>query len=75
MSSQHVDPSEAVQIYKDLNAKYAIGIHWGTFQLTDEGREAPRQELGCALTQAGIEQSCFIAAEPGEVFEFPSESK
>lgn len=75
MASQHVDPTEAVQIFEDLNAKYAIGIHWGTFQLTDEGREAPRQELGQALVQAGIEPSRFIAAEPGEMFEFPSESK
>jgi L-ascorbate metabolism protein UlaG (beta-lactamase superfamily) len=75
MASQHVDPTEAVQIFEDLNAKYAIGIHWGTFQLTDEGREAPRQALGRALTEAGIEPSRFIAAEPGKVFEFQGESE
>ena len=49
MASQHVDPAEEVQIFEDLNAKYAIGINWGTFQLTDEARDATRQDLGQAL--------------------------
>ena len=36
MSSQHVDPEEAVQIHEDIKSKFSFGIHWGTFTLTNE---------------------------------------
>jgi L-ascorbate metabolism protein UlaG (beta-lactamase superfamily) len=71
MAAQHVDPVEAVQIFQDIGAPNAIGIHWGTFRLTDESREAPRQELIEALARAGVEPERFVAANPGDVFEFP----
>jgi L-ascorbate metabolism protein UlaG (beta-lactamase superfamily) len=71
MASQHVNPEEAVEIFRDVGARKALGIHWGTFQLTDEGREAPREELVQALARAGIEPENFVAAESGNVFDFP----
>ena len=71
MASQHVDPAEAVQILRDSGARQAIGIHWGTFQLTDEGRESPKKELVEALARSGIEPDRFVAAIPGDVFDFP----
>jgi len=70
MSAQHVDPEQAVRIFQDIGARQAIGIHWGTFQLTDEGRDAPRDELLAALTRARVERERFIPAEPGQVFDF-----
>lgn len=36
LKSQHVNPWEAVEIHKDIRAKHSIGIHWGTFPLTQE---------------------------------------
>lgn len=68
--SQHIDPAEAVCIFQDTGARHALGVHWGTFQLTDESREAPREELAHELGLAGIEEARFIAAEPGQVFDF-----
>ncbi len=41
MKAQHADAREAVQIMEDLEAEQAVGIHWGVFRLTDEGREDP----------------------------------
>jgi L-ascorbate metabolism protein UlaG (beta-lactamase superfamily) len=70
MAAQHVDPQAAVRVFQNIGARHALGIHWGTFQLTDEGREAPRQELLEALAHAGIDAQRFVAAEPGQTFNF-----
>jgi L-ascorbate metabolism protein UlaG (beta-lactamase superfamily) len=70
MAAQHVDPAEAVRIFTDVGARRALGIHWGTFQLTDEAREAPAVELASALRDADIPWERFVAAEPGRVYAF-----
>jgi len=70
MAAQHVDPAEAVRIFSDVGADRALGIHWGTFQLTDEAREAPVGELAAALQGAGVAPERFVAAEAGGVFHF-----
>ena len=70
MAAQHVNPGEAVRIFRDVGARHALGIHWGTFQLTDEPREAPRLALASALLAAGLPPECFVAAQPGAVYPF-----
>ena len=70
MASQHVNPAEAVQIMKDVGARHALGIHWGTFRLTNESRDAPKQALAEARAQRGVPRRQFEAAEPGRVYEF-----
>lgn len=68
MSTAHVNPEEAVQIFQDCNARNAIGHHWGTFQLTDEAIEQPPADLSIALANAKIENQCFQAFRPGQSF-------
>lgn len=72
MAPQHADPSEAVNILLDMDARRAIGIHWGVFQLTDEARDDPVHRLNAALTKAGITADRFRAAAPGDQFELPT---
>lgn len=69
MAEQHVDPGEAVMIAHDLDAVRALGIHWGTFQLTDEPRDAPPSGLAAAVANAGRDPDWFPAAEIGRVYE------
>jgi L-ascorbate metabolism protein UlaG (beta-lactamase superfamily) len=69
-AAQHVDPAEAVRIFTDVDATRALGIHWGTFQLTDEARDAPVEGLTTALRAAGIARDRFVAAEAGDVYSF-----
>ncbi|MDB5725547.1 MAG: hypothetical protein JWQ16_2301 [Novosphingobium sp.] len=71
MAAQHTDPDEAVRIMVDLDARSAIGIHWGSFQLTDEAREEPLVLLRDALRQRGIAESRFTPALPGNTFNIP----
>lgn len=50
MKDSHINPAEAVRVMKDVKAKSAIGIHWGTFEgLSDESLDQPPQDLARAL--------------------------
>ncbi|MDP4001983.1 MBL fold metallo-hydrolase [Methylobacterium sp. NEAU K] len=69
MKAQHVDPAEAVQILSLLGAEQALGHHWGTFQLTDEGVERPAEALAAALAAGGIAPERFVALRPGQVWQ------
>lgn len=69
MEPVHVDPGEAVTIMQDLEAMQAIGIHWGVFQLSDEGWADPRNALAAALEKRNLPLRQFLAAEPGYVWQ------
>lgn len=66
MAAQHTDPREAVQIMLDLEARSAVGIHWGTFKLTDEAFEDPAARLAAELETRGIALTRFPALRPGQ---------
>lgn len=66
MAPMHMNPQEAVQLHLGVGAGVSIGMHWGTFQLTDEAREAPLQALTEARTAAGMPASHFRVLDPGE---------
>ncbi|KAB2688470.1 hypothetical protein F9L08_06190 [Brucella tritici] len=70
MKSFHADPNEAVTIMQDLGAAQAIGIHWGVFRLSDEGRDAPRIALEEALVSKERPVGRFRPAEPGYVWQW-----
>ncbi|RZL03024.1 MAG: MBL fold metallo-hydrolase [Rubrivivax sp.] len=59
MKDQHCNPSESVQIFKDLGCKRALAVHWGTFQLTDEALDEPPRALALAREAAAIAPERF----------------
>ncbi|SKC92415.1 L-ascorbate metabolism protein UlaG, beta-lactamase superfamily [Burkholderia sp. YR290] len=67
MGPQHVDPQQAVQIFEDMHAKKAIGIHWGTFELTDEALDEPPQKLAEATHEAGLPDDAFTVLHHGQM--------
>lgn len=71
MRAQHQNPDEAVKGMQIANAAYAVGHHWGTFQLTDEAIDAPPHALSVALDEAGVARERFPALRPGEIFNVP----
>ena len=66
MSIMHANPEEAVRAHRDLNARYSVGMHWGTFRLTDERLDEPPQKLAEALSAAGIPPERFFLMKHGE---------
>ena len=66
MASQHVNPAEAVQIHRDLGAKRSVGVHWGTFQLTDEPLDQPPKDLAQARAAQGLKDDDFMTFAVGE---------
>ncbi|MGN6468155.1 MAG: MBL fold metallo-hydrolase [Rhizobiaceae bacterium] len=74
MAAQHQDPEEAVEGMRLANAAFAVGHHWGTFQLTNEPIEEPRDRLHEALDRAGMVRRCFRAMRPGEAWDVPEQT-
>ncbi|XP_071817924.1 N-acyl-phosphatidylethanolamine-hydrolyzing phospholipase D-like [Apostichopus japonicus] len=71
---QHVDPDEAVQIHKDVKSRSSIGIHWGTFILTNEHYLDPPLRLKQALKTQEMKEDAFITLRHGEAKIFYNES-
>lgn len=69
--NHHVDPEQSVSIFRTLGAAHALGIHWGTFKLTDETIDAPLVELRAALAKARIAPDRFITTEAGYGYMVP----
>ena len=69
MRDQHMDPAEAVQAFIHSGAAFALGHHYGTFQLTDEAIDAPLDALAEALRDAGIAPERFRTLRPGQVWQ------
>ncbi len=70
MRTQHINPEEAVQIMQDVGAKEAMGVHWGTFILTDEPLDEPPKLLAQALEEKKIPAAQFRAWAHGETKKF-----
>jgi L-ascorbate metabolism protein UlaG (beta-lactamase superfamily) len=68
MKPMHVNPEEAVFAHLDLQSKKSIGIHFKTFQLSDESYEQPVIELEAAKIKYNIPLENFIAPEFGQHF-------
>ena len=66
MQAQHVDLNEAVQIHLDLNAKRSVGVHWGTFSLSDEPLDQPLHDLAAVRRAKGVAQEAFFLLSIGE---------
>ena len=70
MRGQHIDPAEAVCIHGDVHAERSIGVHWGTFQLTDEPLDEPPLALARACRESGLAEGAFSVLAIGETRRF-----
>ena len=70
MQVVHMNPADAVQAYQDLAPGQAIGMHFGTFQLTAEAIDQPEKDLALAKTEAGLPEDAFTTLDFGETRQF-----
>ena len=54
MRDSHMNPEEAVSAARDLKADKALGMHFGTFDLSDEPLVEPPQRFAVAAAKAGV---------------------
>lgn len=66
MGPVHVDPAEAVQVYRDLNARRFIAIHWGTFDLANEPLDEPPRALHSEVRKRSLPIENFWIFRHGE---------
>ena len=71
MSAMHANPFDSVNIFVDTRCKRALGMHWGTWVLTEEDVLEPPKLLKEALKKYDIAESgVFDICGIGESREF-----
>ncbi len=70
MRQHHVNPEEAVRAHLDLQPRRSVGMHFGTFQLTDEAIDAPVHALRHAQANAGVAEADFDVLAFGETRQY-----
>jgi N-acyl-phosphatidylethanolamine-hydrolysing phospholipase D len=70
MQSVHMNPEEAVAAAEPLRADRVLGIHWGTFDLTDEPIAEPPRRFHAEARRRGLEATRFRTPPLGETQEW-----
>lgn len=70
MKNHHMNPLDAVNAAIDLQAGSSIGIHFGTFKLTNEGIDEPAKDLFKALRVKSIPPHKFVVPDFGRAYLF-----
>lgn len=65
MRDIHMDPAEAVQAHLEVGATVSVAMHFGTFQLTPEGIDAPGEALAAARAARGVAPEAFRVLDVG----------
>ncbi len=70
MRDMHMNPDDAVCSHLDVGSRRSVGMHFGTFQLTDEAVGDPVADLAEARTRRRIADDAFTALRVGETRAF-----
>jgi len=62
MAPVHLDPEEAVEAALVLGARQAVGMHFGTFDLSDEALDEPPRRFLAEAARRGLDGRAFVMA-------------
>jgi len=65
MKDAHTDPYEALQVHRVLQSRKSVGIHWGTFPLSEEPMREPPLLLQQAIKEATTAKDSGETEAPG----------
>lgn len=66
MTPVHMNPDESVRAHVALGARRSIGMHFGTFQLTNEAIDEPLRALAAARIAQSVREEDFTTLDFGE---------
>ncbi len=73
MRPVHMNPDDAVRAYQDIASAHpaspppvVLGIHWGTFKLTDEPMDEPHRRMLHCWREAGLDERLLWLLDFGE---------
>lgn len=66
MRLTHTTPEEALQVFRDVHGVNFIGIHWGTFDLTEEPLEEPPARVEAEARRLGLDPERIWLLAHGE---------
>jgi len=59
----HASPADATRAFLDLNARWMVPMHYGTFRLSHEPMDEPLELLDEAARQAGVSERVLVLTE------------
>jgi L-ascorbate metabolism protein UlaG (beta-lactamase superfamily) len=71
MRHKHMGPSDAVRAAQLLGAETNIAVHWGTFELGDDGEHEAADSLRAALAETRPTIGRFWVLENGDARNIP----
>lgn len=72
MSPIHISPAEAVDAHRLLDPTLSVAVHYGTFNLADDGEHEPVAVLHETLRQRRVSESAFRTLQFGAGWDVPS---
>jgi L-ascorbate metabolism protein UlaG (beta-lactamase superfamily) len=70
-SRYHIKAVDAVTAFEQLNMPYALGVHWGTFEMSDEPVNGARDLLRKSLEDRHLPADRFRTLEAGGTWDVP----
>ncbi|NMO97268.1 MBL fold metallo-hydrolase [Paenibacillus lemnae] len=75
MTSQHVNPEEALQAFLDVEAETMIPMHYGTFKLADDTAQEALERMEAERARLGIQEEQIRVLKYGETFRVGPEER
>ncbi|MEI6154823.1 MAG: MBL fold metallo-hydrolase, partial [Deltaproteobacteria bacterium] len=75
MHYAHLNVDEALDAFRELNAKYFIPAHWGTFQISTEPSGYPVLELRRKMEKLNLDPSRYLIMDLGQLLPIEENKK
>ena len=68
-SRYHISARDAVTAYERLGSPYTLGVHWGTFEMSDEPIDGSPSMVRSEITARHLPEGRFRTLEAGAAWD------